>query len=272
MPRLIVLFYYFNIFHMSSSYILRQVSFLFLLFLCRLPFAMAQQAGGHIDPVCEMNVSDDKFTYTHEGKAYYFCSQNCKQSFAATPATYLSGQAATACLPAMPDYADSVNSGIIKQDNLKGSPRRSVCQSFGNDYMKVDYGAPGVKERVIWGGLVAYDKVWAGGAHNATKLTLMGNALLGAKQELLGGEYALFFIPGKDSWTVIVNENFNQHLADDYDEKKDVLRIKVKPKKMKQAVQRLTYDISLNPKNSREGTLSLRWEQLSIEVPFRMMD
>ena len=256
---------------MSGSYILRQVSLLLLLALGRFSFAVAQQTSEHIDPVCKMNVSDDKFTYMHEGKTYYFCSQNCRQSFSATPANYLSGQAVTTCLPAMPDYADSINTGIIKQDNLKGSPRRVVCQSFGDDYMKVDYGAPGVKDRVIWGGLVAYDKVWAGGAHNATKLTLMGNALLG-KQELLGGEYALFFIPGKDSWTVIINENFKQHLADDYDEKKDVLRIKVKPKKMKQAVQRLTYDISLNPKNNREGTLSLRWEQLSIEVPFKMQD
>lgn len=233
---------------------------------------MAQKAGELTDPVCKMKVSDERFTYTYKERTYYFCSQNCAQSFAATPETYLSGQAVAACLPDMPDYADSVNKGLIKQDNMKGSPRRSVCYSFGDDYIKVDYGSPGVKERVIWGGLVAYDKVWAGGAHHATKLSLMGNALLGTNQELLGGEYALFFIPGKDSWTVIINENFNQHLADDYDANKDVLRIRVKPKKLKQAVQRLTYDISLNPGNNLEGTLSLRWEKLSIEVPFKMMN
>lgn len=256
---------------MSPNFIFRPATLLFLFILCRLPLAMAQQDNAAIDPVCKMKVSDNKFSYTYENKAYYFCTQNCKQSFMAAPETYLSGQTA-ACLPAMPDYADSVNTGLIQQDNLKGSPRRTVCQSFGDDYMKVDYGAPGVKDRVIWGGLVAYDKVWSGGAHNATKLTLMGNAVFGTKQELLGGEYALFFIPGKDSWTVIVNENFNQHLADDYEQQKDVLRINVKPKKMKQAVQRLTYDISLNPKNSREGILSLRWEKLSIELPFKMID
>lgn len=256
---------------MNPNFIFRLATLVFFLILCRLPLVIAQQASEPTDPVCKMKVSDERFTYTYKDKIYYFCSQNCKQSFMAAPETYLSGQT-TACLPAMPDYADSVNTGLINQDNMKGSPRRAVCQSFGEDYMKVDYGAPGVKDRVIWGGLVAYDKVWTGGAHNATKLTLMGNAVLGNKQELLGGEYALFFIPGKDSWTVIVNENFNQHLADDYDDKKDVLRIKVKPKKMKQAVQRLTYDISLNPKNSREGILSLRWEKLSIEVPFKMID
>ncbi len=256
---------------MNPNFIFRLATLILLLLLCRLPFAIAQQVTEPIDPVCKMKVSDERFTYTYKGKIYYFCSQNCKQSFVTAPETYLSGQTA-ACLPAMPDYADSVNTGLIQQDNLKGSPRRTVCQSFGDDYIKIDYGAPGVKDRVIWGGLVAYDKVWSGGAHNATKLTLMGNAVFGTKQELLGGEYALFFIPGKDSWTIIVNENFNQHLADDYEQQKDVLRINVKPKKMKQAVQRLTYDISLNPKNSREGILSLRWEKLSIELPFKMID
>lgn len=256
---------------MSGNPIFRQVLTLLCFILFTITHAIAQQTE-HTDPVCKMKVTDDRFTYKHENKTYYFCSQNCKQSFAAAPENYLSRQASANCLPAMPDYADSVNTGIIKQDNLKGSPRRVLCQSFGDDYIKVDYGSPGVKDRVIWGGLVAYDKVWAGGAHHATKLTLMGNAVFGAKQELLGGEYALFFIPGKDTWTVIVNENFNQHLADDYEATKDVLRIQVKPKKMKQAVQRLSYDISLNPKNKLDGTLSLRWEHLSIDVPFKMMD
>lgn len=262
---------------MNGYPIFRQVMFLLCCTLFTFPYAIAQQAG-HTDPVCKMKVTDDRFTYGYEDKVYYFCSKNCSQSFAAAPETYLFAVEATACTPAMPDYADSVNTGIIKQDNLKGSPRRSVCQSFGTDfkiadyYMKVDYGSPGVKDRVIWGGLVAYDKVWAGGAHNATKLTLMGNAVFASKHELLGGEYGLFFIPGKDTWTVIFNENFNQHLADDYDMQKDVLRIEVKPKKMKQAVQRLTYAITLNPKNSKEGTLSLRWEYLSIDIPFKLLD
>lgn len=256
---------------MSGNPIFRQVLSLLCIILFTIPYAIAQQTE-HTDPVCKMKVTDDRFTHKHENKTYYFCSQNCSQSFVAAPGTYLSGQAAQTCLPAMPDYADSVNTGIIKQDHLKGSPRRVVCQSFGEDYIKVDYGSPGVKDRVIWGGLVAYDKVWSGGAHHATKLTLMGNAVFGSKHELLGGEYALFFIPGKKTWTVIVNENFNQHLADDYDEKKDVFRINMTPKRMKTYAHRLTYVITVNEKDKRAGTLSLRWQGLSIDVPFKMMD
>lgn len=257
---------------MYANFIFRQAILVLLFIGTILPSARAETKQAAIDPVCKMKVEDSKFSYTYNSTKYYFCSAICQQSFEAAPDTYLSGNTPSDCLPAMPDYADSVNSGIIKQDQMKGSPRRTICQSFGTDYMKLDYGSPGVKDRVIWGGLVAYDKVWAGGAHNATKLTLMGNAVLGAKNELLGGEYAIFFIPGKDTWTVIINENFNQHLADDYDEKKDLFRIKVKPKRVKTPTQRLTYTITTHPKDKKAGILSLRWENVSIDVPFKMAD
>jgi Cu+-exporting ATPase len=35
------------------------------------------------DPVCKMNVSEDKpkATETYKGKTYYFCSSGCKNTF-----------------------------------------------------------------------------------------------------------------------------------------------------------------------------------------------
>ena len=43
------------------------------------------------------------------------------------------------------------------------------------------------------------------------------------------GKYALFTIPGKEKWTVIINKNWDQHLADDYDQVEDVLRFDIEP-------------------------------------------
>ena len=42
------------------------------------------------DPVCKMkiNKSDAVATVEHEGKTYYFCSQDCADSFRASPADY----------------------------------------------------------------------------------------------------------------------------------------------------------------------------------------
>jgi hypothetical protein len=67
-------------------------------------------------------------------------------------------------------YADSVNEGIIITDTLKSSPRRAAMATIKGCHIHIDYSSPGVKGRSIWGGLVAYDQVWAAGAHTATKL------------------------------------------------------------------------------------------------------
>ena len=47
--------------------------------------------------------------------------------------------------------------------------------------------------------------------------------------EIQAGKYALFTIPGRKEWTAIINKNWEQHLTDDYDQKEDVLRFRVKP-------------------------------------------
>jgi YHS domain-containing protein len=44
-------------------------------------------ANMHIDPVCHMLVDDSKaFNYTHNGKTYHFCSNQCMEIFIKDPA------------------------------------------------------------------------------------------------------------------------------------------------------------------------------------------
>jgi YHS domain-containing protein len=42
------------------------------------------------DPVCgmEVNENDAQFTANHEGKTFYFCSDECKQKFNESPQQY----------------------------------------------------------------------------------------------------------------------------------------------------------------------------------------
>jgi YHS domain-containing protein len=42
------------------------------------------------DPICGMSVDEKsaKFTSTHQGKTYYFCSPSCKEDFDKTPSKY----------------------------------------------------------------------------------------------------------------------------------------------------------------------------------------
>jgi len=42
-----------------------------------------------IDPVCKMKVSRDvPYKSEHNGKKYYFCALNCKQTFDKNPGKY----------------------------------------------------------------------------------------------------------------------------------------------------------------------------------------
>jgi hypothetical protein len=164
------------------------------------------------------------------------------------------------------DYAERVNKGLIPKDTLKGSPVRTAMVTIGNNHVHIVYGSPGVKGRIIWGGLVAYDQVWVTGAHKATSINFSKDVII-ADKKIPNGKYALFTIPGKDEWTLILNKNWDQHLADKYSEKEDVLRIKVKPLVTEKATQRLTY--SIVKKTDASGTIQVAWEKLSISLPFR---
>ncbi len=162
------------------------------------------------------------------------------------------------------NYCDSVNSGLIKVDTLKGSPHRTAMATISGNHIHIGYNSPGVKGRQIWGGLVAYDKVWVTGAHNATSIEFSKDVEIGGKK-VPAGKYAFFTIPASEKWTVILNKNYEQHLADEYDEKEDVMRIALTPEQ-DAMTQRLTY--SVNSVADTSGEITMRWEKILLRVPF----
>ena len=163
-------------------------------------------------------------------------------------------------------YADSVNKGLIAKDTMKGSPKRVSMKTIGNTHIHIEYGSPGVKGRMIWGGLVAYDQVWATGAHHATSIDFSTDVSIGGKK-IRKGKYALFTIPGKTEWTIIINTNYQQHLADSYDSSEDVVRIKVKPVKQQKVTQRLTYSVV---PSGKDAAVQIQWEYLSVSLPIKV--
>ncbi|MBN8865271.1 MAG: DUF2911 domain-containing protein [Sphingobacteriales bacterium] len=162
-------------------------------------------------------------------------------------------------------YADSVNSGLIKEDTLKGSPHRTAMNTIGNTHVHIEYSSPGVKGRVIWGGLVAMDKVWVAGAHDATSIRFYKDVLIDNKK-IAAGTYAFFTIPGRDSWTLILNTRFNQHLADEYQQAEDVLRVQVKPE-AHVFTPRLTYTVDKTADDA--GVIRLAWDSIRVSLPFK---
>jgi hypothetical protein len=164
-------------------------------------------------------------------------------------------------------YSDSVNNGLIAEDTMKGSPHCAAMATVNGTHVHIEYGSPGVKGRVIWGGLVAYDKVWATGAHNATRIHFYKDVSINGTV-IPKGVYGFFTIPGKGKWVVILNTNYEQHLADEYNEKEDVLRMSVQPEEHT-LTQRLKYDVQKIDDSS--GVITMQWEKLHIHIPFSTM-
>jgi hypothetical protein len=143
------------------------------------------------------------------------------------------------------------------------SPRAEVMQTVGVVEVTVSYSSPGKKDRTVWGDLVKYDELWRTGANAATTLETDGPLTMGGA-EVPPGKYALFTIPGKDEWTVIVNKNPNQGGTGDYDQAQDVVRVQVKPE---QAPERERLTFLFSDTTDKSTRLDLEWAGLRVGVP-----
>jgi hypothetical protein len=142
------------------------------------------------------------------------------------------------------------------------SPNAAVSQTIGTTEVTINYCRPGVKGRVIWGGLVPFDEVWRTGANEATRFAVNDDVAINGKP-LPAGTYQLATIPNKDSWTVIFNKAADEWGTFNYDPKLDVLRVQVKPQEAT-FVERMMFVFDNLTDDSAEAVL--RWEKLA--VPF----
>lgn len=149
------------------------------------------------------------------------------------------------------------------------SPHTYAMAMVGDAHVHIDYSSPGVRGRIIFGGLLAYDEVWQSGAHKATWLETNKDLSIDGKI-LKAGKYGIFTIPSKEEWTVIFNTNWDQHGKDEYDAKDDVLRFKVKPELSDEVTEHLKYEVKKT--GDTQGTISLSWEKVIIHFPFQIKE
>lgn len=164
--------------------------------------------------------------------------------------------------------ADNANS-VEKTDTSKKSIPSQVSKEIGNAQITIKYHSPAVRGRVIWGGLVPYGDVWVSGAHKATSIEISKDFRVG-EQKMPAGKYAIFTIPSKDEWTVIFNRNWDQHLADEYSEADDVVRIRVKPVALADTAERLRYEIE--QAGDRIANIRISWEKLQVPFSIQIVD
>lgn len=149
---------------------------------------------------------------------------------------------------------------VQAQQKKRTSPKAEVSGDVGGAKVDIVYCRPSADSRKIMGDLVPFGKVWRTGANAATTIEFDKPVKIEGK-EVPAGKYALFTIPNEKEWTIIINKDYDQMGAYNYDEKKDVVRVNVKPKKTSQYIETFT----ITPEKDR---VSLKWE--NTEVAFKV--
>lgn len=167
--------------------------------------------------------------------------------------------------------------GVTAQAQLKvpaPSPTGTIKQSVALSEISIEYSRPSVKDRVIYGDLVPFGKLWRTGANASTKITF-GEDVKIEGNVVPAGTYALYTIPDKDEWTMILNKNLTLWGSDGYKQEEDQLRFKGKSTPLANKVETMTFNIG--DITSTSAVISLDWEQtrvsftVNVEIDAKVM-
>ena len=148
------------------------------------------------------------------------------------------------------------------------SPFSKISQQVGLTEVALQYSRPSAKGRVVFGELVPYDKVWRTGANAATRITFKEVAKIGGKT-IQPGEYAIYTIPRKNRWTIIIHANTSLRsiAGGAYKPSNDVFRFEIAPKK-NTYVETFTCQFSEVKTNALK--LDITWENTLISIPIEV--
>jgi DUF2911 family protein len=155
---------------------------------------------------------------------------------------------ALSCLSSLASLASLASAQALELP--QPSPKARVEQRVGLTDVALDYSSPGAK-------------VWRAGANQPTKLIVSRDFNFGGTA-VPAGTYSVFMIPGKASWTVMLNKNLTAS-QDEHDAKDDVAKLTVKPVALPALRERLRY--TLDDTQDDHTTLDLEWERVRIAVP-----
>ena len=115
----------------------------------------------------------------------------------------------------------------IAQDKKPASPPAQTKLTFTDGKtVTIDYSAPSMRGRKIFGGLVPYDEVWRTGANAATSLKTDVDLVIGG-ETVPKGEYTLYTQPGMSNWKLIINKQTGQW-GTEYSQGQDLVRVNMK--------------------------------------------
>jgi DUF2911 family protein len=150
------------------------------------------------------------------------------------------------------------------------SPLDSLTFKVANQPVKVCYGRPSSRGRVMLGGKdIPYDKLWRTGANEPT-IFFAPIPLTVAGLRVEPGVYSLYTVPGVREWEIIVNRSTSQWGEEsrytDEVKAQEIGRAKVRSESVTSPIE--TFTIRAEP-DGNDAKLVLEWEKTRVKISFK---
>lgn len=168
-------------------------------------------------------------------------------------------------------FACSLFIGIAATAQVKTpqpSPFAKVEQMVGLTKVTLEYSRPSAKDRVVFGNLVPWDKLWRTGANANTKITFEDDVVIDGKT-LPKGTYAIYSIPGQAFWDVFFYTDIdNNGLPQKWDENKIALHFKMDMEEFPIPVE--TFTILFGDLTNDSASLTFIWDEFYGKLTFNV--
>ncbi|MFN8248325.1 MAG: DUF2911 domain-containing protein [Ferruginibacter sp.] len=144
------------------------------------------------------------------------------------------------------------------------SPTQTIKQDFAMGSIEITYSRPSAKGRKVFGNLVPYNKLWRTGANAATIIKFTEPVDIKGKH-VDTGSYALYTIPGNETWEIILNKGVKNWGIDGYQESDDVIRVTAEPMKLDTKLE--TFTIQFGEIKPESCDLYFMWQKTAVLIP-----
>lgn len=148
------------------------------------------------------------------------------------------------------------------QESNYVSPPAKAAVKLNDAAITIDYCAPQIHGRTIFGGLVPYGEVWRTGANAATTLKTTGNLQIG-DLKVPAGTYTLYSVPSQDGWKLIINKQTGQW-GTEYNKSQDLGRVTMEVGSTATPVD--AFQISFDKTMGDATELHLKWAGVDASV------
>jgi hypothetical protein len=131
---------------------------------------------------------------------------------------------------------------------------------------RIIFSRPAKNNRVIFGDLIEYGKLWRLGANEATEIEFYKNVTIKGKN-IKKGRYTLYAIPYEDKWTIILNKDTDTWGAFLYDKSKDIERWDFPVENVQTEEE---YFNAYFEKNNQSFDLKIIWDKVRVTIPISL--